>query len=214
MFDVHTHHLPENPSEVLFSCCMKDRETAAFRRARYLSAGIHPWYLTEEDMNRQLEWLDNLSVTDSSRLLALGEAGLDKCCPTPYVLQLAAFREVINRSEQFQLPLLIHCVKAFNELVRLRKEQTYQQVWIIHGFRGKRELATELLRHGFYLSFGKHFHPEALAIVPADRLLLETDECGTSVKEIYEQAALVRKTGIDELAESIDRNINSLFFSR
>lgn len=214
MFDVHTHRLPENSSEVLLSCCMKDRETAAFRQARYLSAGIHPWFLTEEDMGRQLEWLDNLSVTDSSRLLALGEAGLDKCCPTPYALQLAAFREVINRSEQFRLPLLIHCVKAFNEIVLLRKEQACQQMWIIHGFRGKRELAVELLRHGFYLSFGKYFQPEALAAVPADRLLLETDESGTSMREIYEQAALVRKTGPDELAECISRNINFLFFSR
>lgn len=213
MFDVHTHHLSENLLEALFSCCMKDKESLAFRKARYLSAGIHPWYVTEEDMNRQLEWLDNLLAADS-RLLAVGEAGLDKLCDTAYTLQLTAFREVINRSERYEQPLFIHCVKASNDVIALKKECAPRQPWIIHGFRGKKELAVMFLKQGFYLSFGRYFQPEALAVVPTDRLLLETDDCGLSIEEVYKQVALVRQTTLNQLSESIDENINRLFFSR
>ena len=69
---------------------MNDCMRIDFKEARYLSAGIHPWYLTEEDMNSQLQWLDKLLETDS-RLLALGEAGLDKVCSTPFALAAQSF---------------------------------------------------------------------------------------------------------------------------
>lgn len=184
-----------------------------FKEARYLSAGIHPWYLTEEDMNSQLQWLDKLLETDL-RLLALGEAGLDKVCSTPFALQLKAFQEVINRSERYEQPLFIHCVKASGEIIALKKELCPRQPWIIHGFRGKKELALTYLRHGFYLSFGRYFHPEAVEVTPSERLLLETDEASLSVKEVYMQVAEVRKVSLNQLEECIDENINFLFFSR
>lgn len=192
---------------------MNDCMRTDFKEARYLSAGIHPWYLTEEDMNSQLQWLDKLLETDS-RLLALGEAGLDKVCSTPFALQLKAFQEVINRSERYEQPLFIHCVKASGELIALKKEFHPRQPWIIHGFRGKKELALTYLRCGFYLSFGRYFHPEAVEATPSERLLLETDEASLSVKEVYMQVAEVRKVSLNQLEECIDENINFLFFSR
>lgn len=192
---------------------MNDSMRIDFKEARYLSAGIHPWYLTEEDMNSQLQWLDKLLETDS-RLLALGEAGLDKVCSTPFALQLKAFQEVINRSERYEQPLFIHSVKASGELIALKKELHPCQPWIIHGFRGKKELALTYLRHGFYLSFGRYFHPAAVEATPSERLLLETDETSLSVKEVYMQVAEVRKVSLNQLEECIDENINFLFFSR
>lgn len=192
---------------------MNDSMRIDFKEARYLSAGIHPWYLTEEDMNSQLQWLDKLLETDS-RLLALGEAGLDKVCSTPFALQLKALQEVINRSERYEQPLFIHCVKASGELIALKKELHPRQPWIIHGFRGKKELALTYLRHGFYLSFGRYFHPAAVEATPSERLLLETDETSLSVKEVYMQVAEVRKVSLNQLEECIDENINFLFFSR
>lgn len=213
MFDVHTHHLSGNPSEAMFSCCMNDSMHPNFQRARYLSAGIHPWYLTEEDINNQLLWLDELLAGDS-RLLALGEAGLDKICPTPFQLQLKAFQEVINRSEHYEQPLLIHCVKASGEIIALKKKYTPRQPWIIHGFRGKKELALTYLRHGFYLSYGRYFHPEAVQATPSERLLLETDEASLPIQEVYKQVAAARKVSLNQLVECVDQNINFLFFSR
>ena len=86
-------------------------------------------------------------------------------------------------SEKNSLPLILHVVKAFPEIIALKKELKPRQPWIIHGFRGKPELAKELHRHGFFLSLGERHNPDAAAIIPAERLLLESDE-GTGIPMI------------------------------
>ena len=88
------------------------------------------------------------------------------------------------------------------------------QPWIIHGFRGKKEVARSLLDQGFYLSFGQKFQPETLRYVPEDRLLLETDESLLPIREIYQEAASTRKTTVEQLEKAVSSTINKLFFSR
>ena len=149
-----------------------------------------------------------------SRVIALGEAGLDKCCPVSYELQRTAFLETVRLSEQYQLPLILHIVKTSNEIIVLRHETSASQPWIIHGFRGKKELAASYLRHGFYLSFGEKYQPQALVSTPSDRLLLETDTAPVSVLQLAEKAASLRGISGRELLHEITENTNRLFFSR
>ena len=68
-------------------------------------------------------------------------------------LQLAVFKEQVKLSEKLGLPLIIHCVKAMEELLGV-KESRPQITLIWHGFRGKPEQAVQLLKKGFYLSLG------------------------------------------------------------
>lgn len=96
-------------------------------------------------------------LSSNPRVVAVGEAGLDKLCDVPLPLQQEAFQAAIELSEKYRFPLLIHAVKATVELLVFQKKHRPTQPWIIHGFRGKKELAEDLLRHGFYLSFGKKY---------------------------------------------------------
>ncbi|WP_300729717.1 TatD family hydrolase [uncultured Bacteroides sp.] len=210
LLDIHTHRLPSDTASCILSGCMRTSPYPS--EARYISAGIHPWYLTAEDYPTQREWL--AMMLDDPRTVALGEAGLDKHCNTPYGLQLQAFRYAIGLSESHHLPLIIHCVKCFNELIALKKEIMPHTPWIIHGFRGKRQLAESLSANGFYLSFGERYQPEALVATPADRLLLETDESETPIEELARQAARLRNLPYEEFIENITKNINYLFFNR
>ena len=91
-------------------------------------------------------------------------------------LQLTVFKAQVRLSEEYGLPLIIHCVKAMDELLGSEKEFRPQQAWIWHGFRGKPEQAMQLLKKGFYLSFGEYYPDETMQIVPDERLFLETDE--------------------------------------
>ncbi len=90
--------------------------------------------------------------------------------------QTALLRIHYELSETLRKPLILHIVKSFPEIIALRKQWKPTQPWIIHGFRGKPQLARELLAHGFHLSYGKKYNPASLAITPASRLLRETDE--------------------------------------
>lgn len=212
-FDAHTHHLPQPQITAIVSCRMDEKTASSYLQATFISASLHPWYLTEENIQPQIDWLVQ-TIQSDSRVVALGETGLDKVCDTPFDLQIQAFKKVIEISETYHLPLVIHSVKATEELLALHKEYHPAQAWIIHGFRGKKELATDLIRHGFYLSFGKKYQEKALSIVPADRFLLESDEADTDFSDFYRQVASLRGTSFDSLIENIKENANRLFFNR
>ena len=126
-------------------------------------------------------------------------------------LQTNLFRKEILLSEAKGLPLVIHCVKAFNELIQLRKEIRPQQPWIVHGFRGKLPLAEDLLKHGCFLSFGAKFQVEAVRNTPIDRLFVETDDSGIPIEDIYQNIANVRGMASGELIEAVNKNVQKVF---
>ncbi len=107
--------------------------------------------------------------------------------------QLDVLSEHIKLSEQLELPLILHVVKAFNEIIQLRQRINPSQKWIIHGFRSKPELARQLLDNGFDLSLGEHFNAATAAIIPADRLHFETDESSLPISEIAHRILAARQ---------------------
>ena len=126
--------------------------------------------------------------------------------------QETVIRKEIALSEEENLPLVIHCVRAFNELLQLHKELKPKQPWVIHGFRGKKEVAEMLLKAGFYLSFGDSFQDTALCAVPLNRLFIETDESDKNIERLYRRVADVRGEALEVLVEGIRKNVESVFF--
>ncbi len=195
--DIHTHkslgstelsirNLTFAEAEILFSS----------DACGYFSVGIHPW----QAAGFSLEQMQQLTAWSTDpRFVALGECGLDKYSEASFEVQLAAFEPQITLSENSKKPLIIHCVGCFNELLSLKKKFKPRQLWIIHGFRGKPELADQLLNAGCALSFGEHFNPESVRTTPLDRLFLETDESLLSIAEIYHTISGIKKCSMDEL---------------
>ena len=109
---------------------------------------------------------------------------MDTMCGVPMELQTEAFERHIRLSEDVRKPLIVHDVRAHPQLISLHKKWKPIMPWVIHGFRGKPQLADMLLREGFYLSFGEHFSPASVAVVPSGKLLVETDESHLSIEEI------------------------------
>ena len=145
--------------------------------------------------------------------MAIGESGLDKACDTPYDLQLKVFREEVERSEQFRLPLFLHCVRAIDDVLRIRRELHARQPWIWHGYRGNAQQLEQLLKLGaFYFSFGIRYNRQALLACPPDRLLLETDDnAQRPIADHYAQVARLRNTPLDELVRQMHTNFQTLF---
>lgn len=147
------------------------------------SVGIHPYNFSLAT-GQALRLLSSLAL--SPEVVAIGECGLDASSgpfnSLPHISRqeiLTAQTELlkihIELSETLCKPLLLHIVKAFPEIIQLKKSLRPSQPWIIHGFRGKPELAAELLSHGFYLSFGSRYNPLSLAATPASKRLYESD---------------------------------------
>lgn len=206
--DIHTHRFTDSaPEEVLLSCPVLKKEIPA--EAVYLSAEIHPWHLTAENLSCQIERMENM--LSDHRVLALGEVGLDKLTECPYPIQIKAFEEIVSISEAYGKPLIIHCVKSVDELIAIRKKMRPALPWIMHGFRGKPQQADSLLRHGFYLSFGEHYNSQVMKEIPIERLFLETDESNAPIDELYNRAAAIRHISAEELKLAVLHNVNNVF---
>lgn len=205
IYDIHTHGADADPFSAI-------RNIVPFRsvtpREAYFSVGIHPWYIDMARMEEQ--WEEVVMLARRSNCLAVGEAGLDTLCDTPIGLQEIVFERHIALSEQLHKPLVIHCVRTAAQIIAAKKKFKPSMPWIIHGFRGKKEMAKQMCAQGFYLSFGLHYHADAMVAVPITSILMETDEAAIDIKELYQRAADIKQLPLADFMKAMVLN-SSLF---
>jgi TatD DNase family protein len=178
------------------------------------SFGIHPWHLNEDNLNPQLGLVNG--VTCFPNLVAVGEAGFDKLRGPSMELQRRAFEEQVKISELSRRPLIIHCVRAWEEVFRSHKKLRPAMPWLIHGFRGNATLAEQLLSKGIYLSFWFDFvmRPESAVLlrsVPGERMFLETDGAGIDIRDIYNKVSHDLGLSVMALKKLIHSNYKVFF---
>ena len=208
ILDIHTHTISKAENNAVYSHSAIEENVPD--SVKYISLSIHPWYLTEDNISMQLQSLKDAILIDK-RVVAIGECGVDKLCDTPLSLQLYAFEEAAKIARDNSLPLIIHAVKSSNEIINIRKKIGDESTWIIHGFRGKAELAAEYLRHNINLSFGEKYNCDSLKRVPISNIFIETDESRLSIDEILESIALDLGCNCEELKKEISDNVLTYF---
>lgn len=207
--DIHTHKLPAEAGQAIVSC---QPHMFAPLQDEWYSVGVHPWYADECEWQTDSFRCSFEEMVSHPRVLAVGEAGIDHLSRVSLDCQTDIFRYQAGVAEAVCKPLVIHAVKAQAELIQLKRELKPRVPWIIHGFRGKVQLAQDLVRHGLYLSFGARYQEETLRQIPLDRLFLETDESEVSIASLYEEAARLRGLSCSELREAVSCNIHRVFF--
>lgn len=179
------------------------------------SIGLHPWYLNTNTLNEDLSSLEKHAAMNN--VIAIGECGLDKLCQTGWELQKIAFIQQIQIAEKLKKPMIIHCVKAFNELIETKKELKVKTPMIVHGYNNNKHIAEQLLQHDFFFSFGKALlkaDSNASALIgtlPKERIFLETDDADISIKTIFDAAASHLQMNKDELKAIIYNNFKTVF---
>ena len=212
-YDVHTHQIFVEENDDPYHSCIFDVYPLEFEVAKdshhshAFSCGIHPWYSDESET--QVAYL--FEIASSSRIVAIGETGLDRLKGPSFEVQIPVFKKHIELSEKLSKPIIVLCVKAWEELVKVRMEMKPTQPWIIHGYRGKPELTKRLIKQGFHFSVGEQINIESLELIPVDSLFCETDESEKSIREIYLQASQALNIGLVEFAERIALNTRAMF---
>lgn len=206
-YDIHTHQPSVHPEDIAIVNTIVKAECDLSLSARWCSAGIHPWYIY--NVREQLGCLE--TILSSPSVIAVGEAGLDKLAETSPDIQLDVFLQQASLAEKNNKPLIIHCVKAWSELIAARKTIKPHTPWIIHGFRGNGELAQQLIAQGFNLSFGQYFNPVALSAAWPDCLFVETDDKEIDIRTVYRQLASSLQIPLEEFAITIEKNIHNTF---
>ena len=136
------------------------------------------------DWREQLQQMHQM-LDGQHPFIAIGEVGLDYYWSREFAdEQLQAFEEQVRWSVETRLPLMIHCRKAQNEMVAvMRRYQDQLPGGVFHCFTGNQKEAAELLTFPrFVLGIGgvstfksSHLREDLPAVVPLDRIVLETD---------------------------------------
>ncbi len=170
------------------------------------SVGIHPWDAAGADADSLCEAL--------GRAQAVGEIGLDYLHPDREA-QRRLFEQQLELAETAGMPVVLHCVKAFEPMMTLLGRFRLRAV-IFHGFIGSPQQAARAVAAGYYLSFGPRSlrsprTVQALATVPSERLFLETDDDPTPIESIYAEAARLLGLPLDRLRETLYTNYLRIF---
>lgn len=146
----------------------------------FAAPGLHPMSAAE--------WSDSVAVRlrglcGLPQVLAIGEIGLDALLDVDPQLQEEAFRGQVEIAVDVGLPVLIHCRKKIDELLRILQQAEISKVGgILHGFSGSVETAQRAIDHGLMIGIGPVLLrqnvrklPEVINAIPAEMLVLETD---------------------------------------
>ena len=208
----------------------------------YAAVGVHPHHEDEW----KTDWIYKLeNLAKKPKVVAIGEIGLDKHkyrplrvlrsnelqdYPKPNLKkQEKILKEQVELARKLDLPILLHCRKAYDELYESIKEYNDLR-GLVHCFMGTIDQAKKFLDLGLYISFsgnltykGNDYIREAAKSVPLDKILVETDapylppepHRGTRnepyrVRITAEKLAEVKKVSFDKISEITNKNSRDL----
>lgn len=211
--DIHSHtRTVEDDVFTLNNILVNENENIISEK--FYSVGIHPWYINEfgfDDYCKKFE-----SYFKYPNFIAVGEIGLDKLRPN-FEMQQKLFEKQLLFAQENNFPVIIHCVKAFGELLKIIDKIKFVGVLIFHRYGGNSQITENLLQRDSFFSFGHSLLIEKsnilkiFKLISHDRIFLETDDSNISIKEIYLKAALLRGISVRELKKMIFNNFIKSF---
>lgn len=213
-YDIHTHDVDVSTEEGeqshpyvlnVYPLGFEDAKDTSLNCS--FSCGVHPWY--SENATPQLNFLEE--IAGDNRIIFIGEAGYDKLKGPKMAIQTCVFERQIELSERLHKPLVIHCVKAWDELLASYNKYQPKQPWIIHGYRGKPELTRRLLKFGFLFSIGDKFNKDSVKDIPLDRIFCETDVSDIDIELVYESLADALDMSVEVLCDQVEQNVVKYF---
>ena len=201
--NIHTHSYP-NLGELAL---MNVHQPFSDLSAPYLSVGMHPWHIKEPSLSE--DWKRMQECLTDHRVLAIGECGLDRLCNTPWQLQRRVFQKQISMADEFQLPMLIHCVRAQDEVLAELKQSDIP--FVFHGFNGKVSRAINIVEAGGYIGLSASFLQSeikcmGLQEIPLNKVFLETDTKSIWIGEVYALLAERLKIEVEWLKNRLYQN--------
>ena len=207
LFDIHTHQLD---SLGIYNLMFEDLDFIDNFSSKNISIGVHPWKIEIENWEKQLEKVEQFA--QNQNVVAIGEFGLDRMIEIPMEVQKVVFEAQVKLAEKTQKPVIIHCVRAFDELLAWKKKSKVTVPLVVHGFNNNIETAHQLIKHGFYLSFGAALlNPNSnaekiITQIPIEKIFLETDTKPITIESVYEAAAKILNFETEKLCEYITDN--------
>ncbi|ADY52730.1 TatD-related deoxyribonuclease [Pseudopedobacter saltans DSM 12145] len=210
--NIHSHRKPQSADEWVLRNAFHKLSTDRVKGLNYfVSVGLHPWYV-DSTFEQKIEHVTTLLTLPN--VLAMGEIGLDRACTVDFDLQRKAFEIQIELAETHNLPVIIHAVRTYSDLIRYLKKSSV--TFILHQYRGNEEQTRQLLQlDNVFFSFGidliNHDKVKRTFLqIPLNKVFLETDVADLSIQSVYKEAAFLLGKNTTELQEHIYKTFKSI----
>lgn len=147
----------------------------------YYALGLHP-YFTEQHSDSDLALLDQELKIRDDKCVAIGECGLDFVKGNDRERQMLLLDAQLDLAIQYDLPVILHCRGAHQQMIKLLKQKKVPRAGVIHGFSGSYEQAMDYIRLGYYIGVGSTITylrarktRNTISKLPLANLVLETD---------------------------------------
>lgn len=197
----------------------------------YATVGIHPHDAKDYEPQKHDALLKEWAKKE--KVVAIGEIGLDYHYDySPRDIQQEVFIRQLIIAKEVKLPIVIHNRESMEDMVRILKEYfTPEYGGIMHSYSGSVEMAKVFLEMGFYLSISGPLTfsnarklPEVVAMMPLERLLVETDSPYLTptphrgkrnepayVRFVAAEIARIRGISLEEIEEITTQNAKTVF---
>ncbi|ABL64761.1 TatD family hydrolase [Chlorobium phaeobacteroides] len=205
-------------------------ELASSHTFIYANVGLHPHEVTDTVNDSLIN--DLALLARSPKVVGIGEIGLDYHYPGyNRTAQMDAFRRMLNLAKMLDLPAVIHCRDAWDDMLRILDDEKHSSLrGVMHCFSGDTALAGECLRRGFKLSipgtvtYKRSLLPEVIDSVSLHDLLTETDAPYLApiphrgkrnepafVQLVTQTIASIKNIPLDDAADAIESTARQLF---
>lgn len=166
--DIHSHTPGEG--RVLSVDITDPGDVARLAEGQYFTVGVHPWHADAE-----VDWALFMKLLASPYCVGMGECGLDRRRGPAMEVQERVLRRQLDIAAEAHVPVVLHIVGALDRLLALRKEYGCDELWIVHGFRGKAATARQLAAARIGISLGVRFNADVPDVVDSALIYRETD---------------------------------------
>lgn len=185
LYDVHSHSYVQQKNVLSIQQLNLSEEIPNTP----FSISVHPW-----DVEHTFSLDKLLMYGNEPNCIAIGETGLDKIRGN-FEIQKDIFLKHITIAKQVKKPLILHCVRAYEECMAMLKNEHFTHGVLFHGFNKHPNLAKQILKNGYYISLGASFLKEnpnfERFLIESDfkGVLFETDtDVSLDIKTIYQKA--------------------------
>lgn len=211
--DFHTHRSKYSHRTDVIEIVSKHLDK--FTPDEWYTIGKHPWWTSNIPSEVELRALK--CHLQKSSCLALGEIGLDNLIDTPMQTQMEIVETMLHLLHDLNKPVVIHCVRAYDQLMRIKKTFSKISTWCIHGYARHATLAAQLIQAGFYISLMPpkridRKYIELVQSIPLEKCFLETDSMpDVHIESIYLQVAKIRNVPMKVLQIQMIENAKRFF---
>lgn len=214
-YDIHTHHPTQNDTTIsIENIDLYSHNTLNINNL--CSIGLHPWHVNH---NWEIHFPTLISALKNEKMVAIGECGLDKLkSNADFGVQKLVFEQQLLLAQKHQKPVIIHCVRAHEEMMAMKRQLKLDVPLIIHGFNQKLDIGKAFLKAGFYLSLGTALLRDGsnakaiLRHIPLENILLETDDdAENGIEFVYIKAAHLLNISLETFILQLEKNVQRIF---